>query len=85
MFIDPLRKVTSAAVVDGMLSYCQNFPRHRRHLQALGMRLGIKTWSDNFMEMLQEGGDKTEMTASGGGGRFPAVVRKLTAGLVSVA
>ena len=86
MFIDPLRKATSSSVVEGMLEYCLNFPSYRHHLQALGMRMGIKAWSDDYREMLREGDDLVAReTTSPGAGRFPAIIRKPAAGLVSIA
>ena len=50
VFINPLRKVTSSAVVDGLLGFCGN-PRDRFFLQALGMAIGNKHWADDFKEM----------------------------------
>ena len=45
--------MTSTAVVDGLLRLCQS-SENRLFLQALGMTIGIKTWSDDFMEMQKE-------------------------------
>ena len=50
VFITPLRKVTSTAVVDGLLGFCGN-PQDRFFLQALGMAIGNKHWADDFKEM----------------------------------
>ena len=80
VLIDPLRKVTSSSMVDGMLGYCHNFPSYRHHLQALGTRMGIKAWSDDYKEMLRE----QVQVAPGGAGRSPDVIKKPAAGQVSV-
>ena len=66
-----------------MLGYCRNFPSYRSHLQALGMRMGIKAWSDDYKEMLTE--QDARETILVGAGRSPGVIRKPAADLVSVA
>ena len=53
VFIVPLKKVTSTAIVDGLLRLCQS-SHDRLFLQELGMTIGIKSWSDDFMEMQQQ-------------------------------
>ena len=64
-----------------MLGYCHKFPGYRHHLQALGMRMGIKAWSDDYKEMLLKGGDSVEETSRG---RLPAVTGKAATHTVSV-
>lgn len=54
--MEPLRKVSSSSVVEDLLSHSRR-PEggvERRHLQALGMGLGIKAWADDFSVMLEE-------------------------------
>ena len=50
VFIAPLRKVTNTAAVDGLVRLCQS-SQDRLFLQALGMTIGNKSWSDDFMDM----------------------------------
>ena len=51
--------MTNTAAVDGLLKLCQS-SQDRLFLQALGMMIGIKCWSDDFMEMQR----KTKSTTS---------------------
>ena len=50
MFLDPLRNVTSSALIDGLITLCRTHSE-RGFFQALGMKLGIKAWIDDFKEM----------------------------------
>lgn len=60
MFIEPLRRVSSTTAVEDLLNHCRGVEGvgedkdGRRHLQSLGMGLGIKAWSDDFSTMLEE-------------------------------
>lgn len=47
MFLDPLRNVTSSTLIDGLITLCRTHSE-RGFFQALGMKLGIKAWIDDF-------------------------------------
>ena len=59
MFLDPLRNVTSSTLIDGLITLCRT-NSERAFFQALGMKLGIKAWIDDFKEM-----QTTRFTGSG--------------------
>lgn len=48
--------MSSSSVVEDLLSQSRRTEGgvERRHLQALGMGLGIKAWADDFSVMLEE-------------------------------
>ena len=54
VFLEPLRRASSSAAVESLLGHCRGDREGRRHLQSLGMSLGIKAWTDDFTTMLGE-------------------------------
>ena len=50
VLIDPLRKVTSATTVNGLMQFCETSSQ-RCLLQALGLKLGVAAWINDFKEM----------------------------------
>jgi hypothetical protein len=54
VFLEPLRRASSYAAVEGLLGHCRGDREGRRHLQSLGMSLGVKAWTDDFSAMLGE-------------------------------
>lgn len=63
MFLDPLKKVTSSTVVDKFLLLCST-NEQRCFLQALGMKIGIKPWIDDFMDKHKATSQETSIRTS---------------------
>ena len=66
--MEPLRRATSTAAVEALLDQwscgVREDKRGRRHLQSLGMSLGIKAWTDDFSTMLDEQSTSREQPKS---------------------
>lgn len=50
VFLDPLKKVKNIDSVNSLIKLCGT-PSQRCFLQALGMKIGVSEWINNFKEM----------------------------------
>jgi len=73
IFLDPLCKVTSISVMEGILSLCAT-PTQRRFLQELGMCIGVRKWAEDVTMMWEEPGaeERRKKAREGDQGRKPA-------------
>lgn len=52
IFLDPLRKAFNQKAVDGLISHCKSH-KERIFLQSLGLSIGIKSWIEDFKNMIK--------------------------------
>ena len=63
VFLDPLKRVVNISAVDNLLQCCTT-QAQRTLLQAIGITVGIKSWTDDYKAMIKKAGDHSVSEAS---------------------